>query len=84
MLNPAQLALRATGPLLSLGRHVPFLAQRLLIEQSMASLFAEPVEDGSFDCLKGRWLRLEVADLGMAWNVTRGRCGLQLNQRAPC
>lgn len=83
MLNPVDLALRATGPLLGLGRHAPFLLQRLLIEQAMARLFAEPLADGSFACLQGRWLRLEVADLGLAWNVTRGRLGLQLAQQAP-
>lgn len=83
MLNAAHLALRATGPLLALGRHAPFLMQRLMIERAMASLFAEPVADGGFDCLQGRWLRLEVSDLGLAWNVTRGRLGLQLNERAP-
>lgn len=82
MLSPASLALRATGPLLGLGRHAPFLLQRLLIEQAMARLFVEPLADGSFACLQGRWLRLEVADLGLAWNVTRGRLGLQLGEAA--
>ncbi|WP_022963856.1 ubiquinone anaerobic biosynthesis accessory factor UbiT [Halopseudomonas pelagia] len=82
MLSPVHLALRATGPLLGLGRHAPFVLQRLLIEQAMASLFAEPLADGSFACLQGRWLRLEVADLGLAWNVTRGRLGLQLGEHA--
>lgn len=83
MLNPARFVLRVAAPVLALGRHTPFPMQRLLIEQSMARLFAEPVADGSFDCLRGRWLRLEVSDLGLAWNLTRGRLGLQLNARAP-
>ncbi len=82
MLSPARLLLRAGEPVLGLGRHLPFLLHRLLIEQGMATLFAQPVADGSFDCLQGRWLRLEVSDLGLAWNVTRGRRGLQLNERA--
>ena len=82
MLSPARVLLRAGGPLLALGRHTPFLMQRLVIEQSMARLFSGPVAEGSFDCLQGRWLRLEVSDLGLAWNVTRGRLGLQLNEHA--
>lgn len=82
MLSPVQLALRVTGPLLSLGHHAPFVVQRLAIEGAMASLLAEPVADGSFACLQGRWLRLEVEDLGLAWNLTRGRLGLQLGEHA--
>lgn len=83
MLSSARMALQVGEPLLALGRHVPFLMQRLFIEQSMAKLFAQPVADGRFDCLQGRWLRLEVSDLGLAWNLTRGRLGLQLNEQAP-
>lgn len=83
MLNPTRILLLAGSPLLALGRHTPFTLQRLVIERCMARLFAGPVTDGSFDCLRGRWLRLEVSDLGLAWNLTRGRLGLQLNERAP-
>lgn len=82
MLSPRHLAFRAAGPLLSLGRHTPFVMQGLLIEQAMTRLFAEPVAEGRFDCLQGRWLRLEVADLGLCWNVTRGRLGLRVAEHA--
>jgi len=83
VLSPARILLQAGGPLLALGRHTPFTLQRLLIERCMLRLFADPVADGRFDCLRSRWLRLEVSDLGLAWNLTRGRFGLQLNERAP-
>ncbi|MEH6387345.1 ubiquinone anaerobic biosynthesis accessory factor UbiT [Pseudomonas profundi] len=83
MLNLASLALRAGDPILPLSRHVPFTIQRLVIEKAMARIFAEPVADGDFDCLHGRWLRLEVTDLGLAWNVTRTDKGLRLDRSAP-
>ncbi|QJD58263.1 SCP2 domain-containing protein [Pseudomonas sp. gcc21] len=83
MLNLASLALRAGDPILPLSRHLPFALQRLVIEKTMARIFAEPVADGDFDCLRGRWLRLEVTDLGLAWNVTRTDKGLRLDRTAP-
>ena len=83
MLNMAELLLRAGGPLLPLGRHVPFGLQKLVIEQAMQRLFAEPLEDGEFDVLEGRWLRIEVSDLGMAWSLTRDARGLRLARDSP-
>ena len=78
MLNISNLILRAGDPLLPLGRHVPFMLQKLVIEKAMARLFAEPLQDGEFDVLQGRWLRIEVSDLGMAWSLTRDAVGLRL------
>ncbi len=83
MLNIANLVLRAGQPLLPLGRHVPFGLQKLVIEKAMARLFAEPLEDGEFDVLQGRWLRIEVSDLGMAWSLTRDAVGLRLARESP-
>ena len=83
MLNMAELLLQAGGPLLPLGRHVPFAVQKMVIEQAMKRLFAEPLNDGEFDVLEGRWLRIEVSDLGMAWCLTRDRVGLRLARNAP-
>lgn len=83
MLNSAHVLLRTAEPLLALGRYIPPLLQRLLIEQSMARLFARPVAEGCFACLQGRWLRLEVSDLDLSWHVTLGRRGLQVHERAP-
>ena len=79
----ARLAVRAADPLLPLGRHVPFALQRLVLEKVIARLFAEPLADGYFDLLEGRWLRLEVSDLGLAWCLTRDRRGLRLARQAP-
>lgn len=83
MLNIGSLVLRAGGPLLPLGRHVPFGLQKLVIEQAMKRLFAEPLEEGEFDVLQGRWLRIEISDLGMAWSLTRDAIGLRLAKDSP-
>ncbi|WP_220815769.1 ubiquinone anaerobic biosynthesis accessory factor UbiT [Pseudomonas paralcaligenes] len=78
----AHLALRIAEPLLPLGRHVPFAVQRELVERVAASLFAEPLAEGAFDLLEGRWLRLEVSDLGLAWCLTCDGARLRVEERA--
>lgn len=83
MLNAAQLLLRAGKPVLPLSRHVPFFMQRLVIEKAMARLFSQPLDEGEFDVLQGRWLRIEVTDLGLAWSLTRAEKGLRLAQHSP-
>ena len=83
MLNMAELLLRAGGPLLPLGKHIPFGLQKRVIELAMKRLFAEPLNDGEFDVLEGRWLRIDVSDLGMTWCLTRDLVGLRLAQDAP-
>ena len=83
MLKVGHLVLRAGGPLLPLGRHVPFGLQKLVLEQAMKRLFTEPLADGEFDVLAGRWLRIEVSDLGMAWSLTRDRIGLRVAKDSP-
>ena len=74
----ARLAMRVAPPLLPLGRHVPFSLQRLVLEKVIARLFAEPLADGEFDLLQGRWLRLEISDLQLAWCLTRDQSGLRI------
>lgn len=79
----AHAMVRLGEPLLPLGRRVPFLCQRLVIEHAAARLFAEPLAEGAFDLLQGRWLCLEVSDLGLSWFVTCERGRLQVKRRAP-
>ena len=82
MLSPklARLALKVGGPLLPLSRHVPFLVQKEVLERAVARLFAVPLAEGAFDLLEGRWLRIEISDLGLAWSITRTPGGLRLVQ----
>ncbi|MCY1272399.1 SCP-2 sterol transfer family protein [compost metagenome] len=79
----ARMTLRLGERLLPLGRRVPFVVQRLVLEKALARLFAAPLEEGAFDLLDGRWLRLEISDLGMAWCLTRDGKGLRVASRAP-
>lgn len=78
----AQWLVKLGEPLLPYGRHVPFTVQRRLIEVAAARLFAAPLAEGAFDLLQGRWLRLEVSDLGLAWCLSCQGTRLRVAQRA--
>ncbi|MDP3846193.1 MAG: SCP2 sterol-binding domain-containing protein [Pseudomonas sp.] len=82
MLSPAGLLLRGASRCLPLTRHVPFVLQRLALQQSLNRLFAAPLADGAFDILRDRWLRLNVRDLQLEWFLTRNNAGLQVAARA--
>ncbi|TRO40928.1 SCP2 domain-containing protein [Pseudomonas sp. ALS1131] len=66
----AQRLVKLGTPLLPLGQYVPFAVQRRLIESAAARLFAKPLAEGAFDLLAGRWLCIEISDLGLAWCVS--------------
>ncbi|MFT5782449.1 MAG: putative lipid carrier protein YhbT [Pseudomonas sp.] len=83
MLSPAGLLLRGASRCLPLTRHVPFVIQRLALQQSLNRLFAVPLADGAFDVLRDRWLRLKVRDLQLEWFVTCSNAGLQVAVHAP-
>lgn len=83
MLSPVGLLLRGAGRCLPLTRHVPFVLQRLALQQSLNRLFAVPLADGAFDILRDRWLRLQVKDLQLEWFLTCTDAGLQVAARAP-
>lgn len=82
MLSPAGLLLRGASRCLPLTRHVPFVLQRLALQQSLNRLFAAPLADGAFDILRDRWLRLQVRDLQLDWYLTRNNSGLQVTAQA--
>ncbi|HIQ45578.1 MAG TPA: SCP2 domain-containing protein [Pseudomonas oleovorans] len=66
-MSMARWLLKFGKPVLPYGRHVPFVVQRLVIEQATRRLFAVPLAEGAFDLLHDRWLRLEIIDLGLTW-----------------
>ncbi|WP_417702386.1 ubiquinone anaerobic biosynthesis accessory factor UbiT [Pseudomonas sp.] len=68
-------------PLLPYGRHVPFVVQRLVIEQAARRLFAAPLAEGAFDLLHNRWLRLEIIDLGLTWCLSYEDTQLRVTRR---
>jgi predicted lipid carrier protein YhbT len=67
---------------LPLVRRVPFVVQRLALQQALNRCLAEPLRDGEFDLLRGRWLCLRIPDLGLCWYLSRSRDGLQIAERA--
>ncbi len=48
-------------------RHVPFSLQRRVIERLMNQTFREPLDEGDFEFLEGRWMQVEILDLGLSW-----------------
>lgn len=83
MLNVAELLLRAGKPVLPLSRYMPFVVQQRILEKLMAQLFAQPLADAEFDVLHGRWLRIEVTDLGLDWSLTCTGDSLRIARQTP-
>ncbi|CAI8702606.1 MULTISPECIES: SCP2 sterol-binding domain-containing protein [Pseudomonas] len=82
MLNRTQWLLKGADRVLPLIRRVPFVIQRVALQQALNRCLAEPLRDGEFDLLRGRWLCLRIPDLDLAWYLTRNRDGLQIAERA--
>ncbi|MGO4003240.1 MULTISPECIES: SCP2 domain-containing protein [Pseudomonas] len=83
MLKRKQWLLKGADRVLPLVRRVPFVVQRLALQQTLNRCLAEPLRDGEFEVLRGRWLCLRINDLGLSWYITRSRDGLQIAREAP-
>ena len=83
MLKRKQWLLKGADHVLPLVRRVPFVVQRLALQQTLNRCLAEPLRDGEFEVLRGRWLCLRINDLGLSWFITRSRDGLQIAREAP-
>ncbi len=57
MLNCQRLLLGVAGRLLPLAAKVPRGLQHLVLQRVANRLFAQPLEEGAFDLLEGRWQR---------------------------
>ncbi len=66
MLSRKQWLLKGADRLLPLVRHVPFRVQRLALQQGLNRCLAEPLRDGGFDLLRGRWMCLRIPTWGCA------------------
>jgi predicted lipid carrier protein YhbT len=49
---------------------VPFNLQRVLLLRLMEQALKEPLSDGDFEFLKGKWLKVEITDAGLCWYFT--------------
>ena len=48
-------------------RFIPFSAQRSLLIPALHSIFSEAIEDGDFEFLQGKWLKISIIDLQLNW-----------------
>ncbi|MGL1956304.1 MAG: SCP2 sterol-binding domain-containing protein [Colwellia sp.] len=48
-------------------RLLPFTVQKSVLLAALHSVFNEAIEDGDFEFLHGKWLKVSVTDLGLNW-----------------
>ena len=48
----------------------PFSLQKKVMLDGLAMVFKEALEDGDFEFLEDRWLKVEVRDLGLQWFIS--------------
>ncbi|MCW8330032.1 SCP2 domain-containing protein [Photobacterium sp. SDRW27] len=48
----------------------PFAIQKKIMLEGLAMVFKEALEDGDFEFLEDRWLKVEVRDLGLRWFIS--------------
>ena len=48
-------------------RFVPFSAQKSLLIPALHTIFNEAIEDGDFEFLQGKWLKISIIDLELDW-----------------
>jgi len=49
---------------------VPFNLQKQLMERLLARIFKEAIDDGDFEFLADKWLKVEVSDLELCWFIS--------------
>ena len=48
-------------------RLLPFKAQKSILLPALSSVFREALEDGDFEFLQGKWLKIAITDLELTW-----------------
>lgn len=84
MLSKIRSQLITKGPsLLKLPLKVtPFAVQRQVLEQLLSWQFREAVKEGELDFLEGKWLKVEVSDLGLVWFISLQEGNLTVKKQA--
>lgn len=85
MLEQLRARIVRQGPaLLSLPLKItPFALQRQVLEQLLAWQFRQALAEGELAFLDGRWLQVEVRDLGLCWCVTAEQGVLRVSRQQP-
>jgi len=60
----------------------PFILKKRLLEQLLSWQFHHALVEGELDFLQGRWLGIEVRDLGLCWSMTADQEKLRVDDRA--
>lgn len=76
--KPVPLLLNLGDKVLPISRRVPFFMQRTALQRSLNKVFAEPIADGVFDVLEGRWMRIRVDNLKLSWCISKNAHNNQL------
>ncbi|WP_207802686.1 ubiquinone anaerobic biosynthesis accessory factor UbiT [Motiliproteus coralliicola] len=64
---PAELLKKVSVKAMQQAGKIPFPVQRKVMLNLMEQAFAEPLEDGDFEFLEGKWLKVEISDLQLRW-----------------
>jgi predicted lipid carrier protein YhbT len=51
----------------SAGSAIPFSIQREVLSRVMDTALQEPLADGDFEFLRGKWLKVDITDVGLYW-----------------
>ena len=69
---PQEVLVRAHPFLKAQLRHIPFPLQQQVMEKLMANGLRDALQNGALDFLQGRWLRIEITDVLLYWQITKG------------
>ena len=61
----------------------PFALKRQVIQQVLSWQFRQALEEGELEFLDGRWLRIEVRDIGLCWFTSVENGKLMVSDSAP-
>ena len=62
-------------------RLTPFAVKKPLLRALLRWQFQQALAEGELDFLEGRWLGVEVTDLGLRWSITLEQGQLQVASR---
>lgn len=71
-LPPPRKVLKRLHPIMAGPLHLlPFGLQKRAMEALIRDAFSTALQRGKFDFLRGRWLGLEITDVGLRWYITQ-------------
>lgn len=65
--RPSQIVPNLPRILLKPVSHAPFILQRLVLEAALKHVFTEAIQDGDFDFLSNKHLKVEIRDVNLHW-----------------